>query len=675
MAFLAHKSFVMRAPRPKRPTFIGATFIGATFMTAAVVLASCAAAPLSAQGFDNAISQPVIQPLPSAEQTRLKTALRLLANNSNDVAALIEAGDASLAVDDADAAIGFFGRARQISPDNLKVKTGLAAALVRKQRPLEALTLFDEAQALGASTSMQAGDRALAYDLIGDNANAMGLYRQALSQQENAAIRRQFALSHAIAGDRSAFEAVLAPLISAQDPASYRTRAFGLAILGEEDEAVAIAEAVMPQNLSARIAPYLRYMPRLTKAQQAAAANFGDFPRAAQIGRDTPDIARYIASSSGARNADARLTPQGEPLGSRADATSTRRRPGRATSAVETAPQTASQTAAPTPSRPQVAAAVKQPSRAAASPILTRDQETRRARNEQTPQPDAQPNTQPAPEPAPTPILAAKPPAAPPVVSGQPAPTQPVLTQQVAAVVEEKASVVAIASPIPVTAAPTPDIVEAVAPALAPAPAPVPAQASASTLPTSPPTAPAPAQVAVVSASNFDLANVAPGPVEANIPDPDPEAASVAEAFANFGAPPVASAAVVGGIDITTIEPPREVAKKPPLKADPKAEPKAQPKAEVKPAAPAHPRRFWVQIATGKDRAALKFDWRRFSRKAPDVLGDLSGHVTTWGQSNRLLAGPFKSAKDANNALTELKKSDVDGFTYTSPVGQEIDPL
>jgi hypothetical protein len=51
-------------------------------------------------------------------------------------------------------------------------------------------------------------------------------------------------------------------------------------------------------------------------------------------------------------------------------------------------------------------------------------------------------------------------------------------------------------------------------------------------------------------------------------------------------------------------------------------------------------------------------------------------YVTVWGQSNRLLAGPFTSAKEAGAFLAALKKAGVGGgFVWTSPAGQVVDAL
>ncbi|MXP47191.1 tetratricopeptide repeat protein [Altererythrobacter luteolus] len=552
------------------------------------------AAPLSAQPTQDAVSQAVVQPLPPKSATDLSEALQRLARNSRDVDALIDAGNASLAVGDVDAAIGFFGRADELSPVNARIKVGLAGAFVRRERPLEALRLFDEAEQAGAATGALAGDRGLAYDLVGDNAAAQNFYQQAMARKDDDETRRRLALSHAIAGNRSEFEKVLYPLLKKQDFAAYRTRAFGMAILGEDTEAVAIAEAVMPRDLSARIAPYLRYMPRLTKAQQAAAANLGIFPRAAQIGRDDPRIAEYAGRSSAASNADARLAPQGEPLGRRVasaatDTKSPRRRPDRGRSAVppEPAPVTAQPDEQATQSADLAANSGSKPVTASAElpQIAVRNSaDNVQVRNEL---------------PAANSTIAAQ-------VAAAPASVPPANMQ---------------------AAAPSFDFAQAGA-----------SQSGAS-----------PVVVSTIAASNTPV----------KTPPDDP--ATVAEAFANFSLGPSTTAAPgAGAVDITTIKPPREVAKPPEPKT---SEP------------PKHPERFWVQVATGKNVSALKFDWRRISRSAQGVLDGKNPHVTPWGQSNRLLAGPYASLKEARNTMNSLKENGVDSFTFTSPEGQEIDQL
>ncbi len=578
--------------------------LSAVSATAALVWA----APIAAQSGE-AVSRAVVQPLPPPGVGDLNEALRRLARNSADLDALIDAGNASLELNDVDAAIGFFGRAQELSPGDPRIKLGLAGAYVRSERPIDALRLFEEAERGGASTAAFAADRGLAYDLVGDNAAAQAQYRLALAAGQDPETVRRLALSQAIAGDREAFEKTLYPQLADENFAGFRARAFGLAILGDEEEAVAIAEAVMPADLSARISPYLRYMVRLTKAQQAAAVNLGIFPRAAQIGRDDPRIAQYIASASPARSVGARLAPEGEPLGSRApeDSEAQRRRPdrafssvGNATSASEPAPQRVARAVDNSidPRQRIVPQAARDPAPAAAAPpaVAPPAEETvQRA--------VSRPVVQQIPAPAPTSTLASQAPA----VSGELPPATPSASQPSRIVLGD-------------TATPAP---------------------------------------------GFDLGSVPASRVAsttaaAALPEPEPEPASVADAFAGFTLSPAAPVTTPSGaVDITAIEPPREVERKPPPEPEP----------------PAHPSRHWVQVATGKNVEAFKWDWRRISRKAPEILGDFEPMTTPWVEANRLLAGPFESEKAADETVAKLREAEVDSFTFTSEEGQEIVPL
>lgn len=279
---------------------------------AATLVALAPAFPLAAQE--------VVQALPPREAADLSAAMRRLAQRPTDLDALLRAGNASLALRDLSAASGFFARAAAVAPTDARVLVGQARVALEQRRPVDALEIFAQAERAGARTQEMAADRALAYDLVGDNASAQTLYRGVLAAGEDAEVRRRLALSLAISGNRQEFERTLYPLLRDEDRQAFRTRAFGLAILGLTDDAVGIADAMMPTDLALRMAPYLRYMPRLTKAQQAAAANLGAFPAATQIGRDSADIAAY--ASAGARiaaRADASLTPSGAALGSRAN--------------------------------------------------------------------------------------------------------------------------------------------------------------------------------------------------------------------------------------------------------------------------------------------------------------------------------------------------------------------
>lgn len=488
-----------------------------TPLRTAIAAALCCGVFVPAAAQDST-SREVVQPLPSPEVQRLNRALLELARQPRRVNALLEAADASLAVDDLDAAAGFYGQAADIEPDDPRVKLGLARVYLRSGMPLEAMPLLNAALTAGASPRDVLSDQALAFDLVGDQASAQAAYRRAieLNPQDDEA-RRRLALSHAISGNEAAFQETLAPLLEARDVAAFRARAFGLAIMGQQERAEGIVNQVMPRDLALRINPYLAYMPRLTATQQAAAANLGIFPRVADIGREDPRIARFAREGA----AGSRLQPSGEPFGS-APAT-----------VVAAAPTpTPAATPAPTPAR-----------------------------------------TQPTPAQAPT-----------------------------------QATAQATSRPQ----------VEATPSAILPA-------------------------IAVREAAN---------------PPARTEPASVADAFADLGNGELPVAAGTGGaVNIAAIDIPREVAPEP------------------EPVPPAHPRRIWVQLATGRDTDALRFDWRRIQRSAPDLLGKFKPHVTPWGQANRLLAGPVASREAARELINALAEKGVETFSYTSPEGTEIQEL
>lgn len=273
-------------------------------------------------------AQEVVQPLPPREAAELSAAMRRLAMSPTDIEALLSAGNASLALQDTSAAAGFFTRAAGLAPADPRVILGQARVALMQRRPVEALQGFARAESVGQRAADMAADRALAFDLVGDNASAQALYRSVLAAQESPEVRRRLALSLAISGNRAEFERTLFPLLRDEDRSAYRTRAFGLAILGQPDDAVEIADSMMPTDLALRMAPYLRYMPRLTKAQQAAAGNLGAFPAATEIGRDTASIAGYAAAGARiAARADSSLTPNGAALGRRPAAPAADTRP------------------------------------------------------------------------------------------------------------------------------------------------------------------------------------------------------------------------------------------------------------------------------------------------------------------------------------------------------------
>lgn len=539
----------------------------------------------------------MVQSVPSADAGTLNAALARLGRNPRDVAALMDAGDAARALGDFDAAIGFYRRADELSTNNPRIKAGLAKALVLGGDPIAAIPVFAEAERAGARPQLTSSDRGLAHDLVGDNATAQRYYRAAMGGAGDEELRMRLAISQAIAGDAAAAEQTLMPLLRRQDKPAWRTRAFTLAIVGDTKEAVELANRILPPQLAQNMAAYLRYMPRLTKAQQAAAANLGTFPRAAEIGRDDLRIAAY--SPARLASADAALIPRGEALGSTKTVRSAK---DVAKPKADLAPAArAADEAQAVESRRKVAVASAEIDRVA------------------------------PPEPKPTiersielpPVNASSSSAA--SVPGSVPPSSPLRTATATVQATPSTSTTTVQSPPP--------------------------------------------------SPGFDLARVggtataSPQGGEAGS-EPGPGQISLSEIFADLGTPTTKAAPVSGAVDIRMIQPARP---KPKEEAKPAAKAVEKSKKLVP---PAHPSRIWVQIGVGRDKAAIAFDWRRYTRQAPELFKGRQAYVSEMGQTNRILAGPFATRKAANEFVQDLRKAGFDGaMPWTSPAGQVVDQL
>ncbi len=589
------------------------------------------------------VSQPVVQALPSRNSQDLNSALGKLARDPRNVDALIDAGNAAIGLGDFEAAIGFFKRGQQLSPQNSRLLAGLAGALAHSGDPVSAIRLFSQAEAAGADSASIAADRGLAYDLAGDPASAQRYYHMALPRggEQVDEVRRRLAISHAISGDGPNSEKVLNPLLHKQDKAAWRSRAFALAILGNSKEATNITRTLLPARLADSIAPYMQYMPRLTPAQQAAAANLGVFPRASDIGRDGTAIASFSASGDGASMAavDRTLVPAGQPLGASSGAKLTRAEMRAQQATAKREARRAKQVARVEPPVPQPGRQVAQanPSGFAAAT--------------------------PASVPPVSGIMAGRQPKA------SAAPKSTAVRPNVAASGSRGLGPGFVAPTLPASPAPAPSLGPGFAVGATPAPVPPPTRVSvaapvASPAPVSEPVraaAPAPAAPALASAAPFVLPPAAGQP-------------SFIELFRDLDRPTGAVAPAVGAVDIRKIEPARPAPKAPP---PPKAlpPPKVAPKPPPPPPPPSHPSRIWVQVAVGQKLPALAFDWRRMQRSNP-VLAKQKPHTAKLNQTNRLVVGPFGSQKEASAFIADLRKAGMDGpYIWTSPAGEVVDSL
>ena len=102
--------------------------------------------------------------------------VRALAQNPKD-SSLIGAGRAALELGDTQSAAGFFARADEVNP-RVPAAGGHGRGPGRERRCQGGDALFHRAQQLGATQAMLGCDRGLAYDLLGQQANAQADYRR-----------------------------------------------------------------------------------------------------------------------------------------------------------------------------------------------------------------------------------------------------------------------------------------------------------------------------------------------------------------------------------------------------------------------------------------------------------------------------------------------------------------
>jgi Flp pilus assembly protein TadD len=239
---------------------------------AACAVGSCfVAAPAAAQGS--------YSPYNETAAAALARYVRTLAQNPKDFDSLIGAGRAALELGDAQSAAGFFARADEVNPRSPLPQEGMGAVQVANGDGKAAMPYFTRAQQLGATQAMLGCQRGLAYDLLGQQANAQADYRAAMSGPDAEEARRRLALSLAISGDKAGAIAALAPLSANGDAVVARVRGFVLALTGDPNAALSAINAAMPGS-SSSVAPFLQRLSSLPAGQKAAAVNLGIFPDA-----------------------------------------------------------------------------------------------------------------------------------------------------------------------------------------------------------------------------------------------------------------------------------------------------------------------------------------------------------------------------------------------------------
>lgn len=626
------------------------------------------AASLSAQAVDesgldaldrsNPVAlQSVREPAGSAE---LRAAMRRISYNPSDADALADAGNASLMLGDANAALNFFTRANSVRPNNGRIVSGLATATVHTENPFEALRLFDDAIKLGVSERTIAADRALAYDLLGNFNRAQQDYTLArtATSADDLVIRQAISLS--LAGQKAESDAMLVPLLQKNSAAAWRARAFMLAARGDFRESTKVTQGFMDATSAQRMERYLRLMPDLTPAQQAAAIHLGHFPASQYVGRDSDQVKRVastIPTAQPPQNSN-RLIPAGQPLGTKVakavpakvDKKSENRRDRKAREQDEVKATVAN-----------IPDAIKLP-KTDPSRLGTDSARAKVAEAQSSRIASVSAGSLPPPETA-RPLVSVAQPAASTVLTPTPFPARPSPT----VVASQSAT---LSTGIAANAATQNNVVTPPVQTSRAATLPVSSVPNiAPNLPVSGKTVQGPVLEGQTLSSTPVPVPVPPAP--AVQPTPAPSTFSLAAVVSSIEIPESEQQRSVVPVDLKKIKPavPKiaaaaEAAKS--TKPDPRAVAKAKPEQ--------NPARFWVQIATG-EAAALGFDYRRLSRKTPELFKSRNGWTSAWGKTDRLLVGPFADQKAAKKWEGDFKKAGGDGFLWKSENGVVVTAL
>ncbi|MFN3452194.1 MAG: hypothetical protein ACK4ZE_08540, partial [Sphingorhabdus sp.] len=454
-----------------------------------------------------------------------------------------------------------------------------------------------------------------------------------------------------------------------------------LAARGDLRESTKVAQGFMDATSAQKMERFFRLMPNLTGAQQAAAIHLGHFPTSQSVGRDSEQVRRVAATlpQTAIAPAENRLIPSGAPLGPKSAKTRDAKAETKPLSRRERRAQERAEVQASTANIPD---ALKLPKTdmarlgtAAARAAVTDAQSARIT--------SVSNNALPTPETARPLVRVALPPAS--LAAGTP--LAQVMPRPEAAVAKvEPATVVAVVTqpttqpPVKLAAVtPATTAIPSVSiPAAISSPAVVPTATAAAPTFMGPP---ATQGTSIASSPVMQAQATLPTPAVVDVAAPTPTPVPAAAASAGFSLD-----AIVGSIEIPESEQrpsqvPVDLKKLKPVlpktvaavdasktaKVDPKLAAKAKLEA-------VNPARFWVQIATG-EASALGFDYRKWTKKNPELFKAQKPWTSPWGKAARLLVGPFADMKAAKKWEGDFKKAGGDGFMWKSENGVPVNAI
>lgn len=99
--------------------------------------------------------------------------------------------------------------------------------------------------------------------------------------------------------------------------------------------------------------------------------------------------------------------------------------------------------------------------------------------------------------------------------------------------------------------------------------------------------------------------------------------------------------------------------------------PKTETRADKRKAA----ERYWVQVASGRNKGDLPKEWSRLKVRSSALLGKRKPYTAPVGTTNRLVVGPFDSSADAREFVNKLQAAGISSFPWTSDAGEDVERL
>jgi len=155
-------------------------------------------------------------------------------------------------------------------------------------------------------------------------------------------------------------------------------------------------------------------------------------------------------------------------------------------------------------------------------------------------------------------------------------------------------------------------------------------------------------------------------------PPPTPTRDAASEAAAQARAEAAAKAKADADARAAAAKEKAEAAAKARAEAKAKADAKARAEAKAKAASP---ERYWVQVASGKNKGDLGKAWQALVAKQPRLLRGRDTWTTPWRASNRLLIGPFKTDDAAQALVNQLAKAGLITMQLTTRAGVPVERL